>query len=175
MVMKTVRKDNTKKNKAVPAGKVHRWLAEIPDPEIPVINIAELGILRDVTYDQGDYVVTITPTYTACPAVKYISDQIKEKLKEHGIDNVRVTISYYPAWTTDWLNDNTRKKLKDYGIAPPMHSSCNKIFMTADNIPCPFCNSGSTTLISRFSSTPCKAMYQCNSCSEPFEYFKCHL
>lgn len=166
---------NSKAKIHIPAEAVEKLIADIPDPEIPVITIKDLGMLRGVEFIEGDYVITITPTYTACPAMKMIEDQIREKLAEHGITNTRVTLSYYPAWTTDWMSEETRQKLKDYGIAPPLHSSCNKIFISADNIPCPQCDSADSTVISRFGSTACKAMYQCNSCREPFEYFKCHL
>jgi len=148
-------------------------LGEIPDPEIPVISIQELGMLRKVEFDGKDYVVTITPTYTACPAMPLIENQVKEKLAAAGIHNVKVATTYSPAWSTDWISEKAKVKLKEYGIAPPRHSSCIKL--SADSkIHCPHCNSLNTEMISRFGSTGCKALYRCNSCKEPFEYFKCH-
>lgn len=149
-------------------------LGTIPDPEIPVISIKELGMLRDVVYKNGEYVVTITPTYTACPAMGLIEDQIKEKLSSFGISNVKINLAYSPAWTTDWMSEEAKQKLKKYGIAPPQHSSCSKVFASVEKLHCPHCNSSDTSIISRFSSTACKALYRCNVCKEPFEYFKCH-
>lgn len=149
-------------------------LGSIPDPEIPVISIKELGMLRDVVYKNGEYIVTITPTYTACPAMGLIENQIKEKLSGFGISNVKINLTYSPAWTTDWMSEEAKQKLKKYGIAPPQHSSCSKVFSSVEKLHCPHCNSSDTSIISRFSSTACKALYRCNVCKEPFEYFKCH-
>lgn len=153
---------------------VYNLVSEIPDPEIPVITIKDLGILRGVRIEDGEYIVTITPTYTACPAMGMISDQIKEILWSHGVNNVKVELTYKPAWTTDWLTQEAKLKLKKYGIAPPNHSSCTKLFNTAEVVSCPRCNSKHTSLISRFGSTACKALYKCNECSETFDLFKCH-
>lgn len=153
---------------------IYSWLSEIPDPEIPVITIQDLGILRDVKMKDGNYIVTITPTYTGCPAIPLIENQIKEKLLEHGLNNVVVNITYSPAWTTDWLSSEAKNKMKHYGIAPPQHTSCVKVLTDLMKVPCPLCNSANTELISRFGSTACKAMYKCKSCKEPFEHFKCH-
>lgn len=153
---------------------VYNLIAGIPDPEIPVITIKDLGILRDVKLVGDTYIVTITPTYTACPAMGMIEDQIKEILSAHGIDKVKVELTYTPAWTTDWLSQEAKTKLKNYGIAPPNHSSCSKLFSTAEIVICPQCNSKHTTLISRFGSTACKALYKCEDCKETFDLFKCH-
>ena len=153
---------------------VYNLISEIPDPEIPVITIKDLGILRDVKFVDGEYIVTITPTYTACPAMGLIEDQIKELLLEHGIPNVKVALTYTPAWTTDWLSQEAKLKLKTYGIAPPNHSSCSKLFTTAEIVLCPQCNSKHTVLLSRFGSTACKALYKCEDCKETFDLFKCH-
>ena len=153
---------------------VYNLISEIPDPEIPVITIKDLGILRDVKLVDDNYVVTITPTYTACPAMKMIEGQIKEILSGRGIDNVRVKLTYTPAWTTDWLSATAKAKLQKYGIAPPMHSSCNKVFSSVEMALCPRCNSKNTDLISRFGSTACKALYICKDCKETFDLFKCH-
>lgn len=150
------------------------FLSQIPDPEIPVINIYEMGIIRDVTFEDDVCKVTITPTYTGCPAMKLIEDQIKETLNGQGITKVEVAMVYKPAWTTDWMTAETKEKLRKYGISPPVNSSCNKIVTSLQHaIHCPICNSQNTTLISKFGSTACKSLYRCNSCKEPFEYFKC--
>ncbi len=149
-------------------------IATIPDPEIPVITIKDLGILREVKQANDGYEVIITPTYTACPAMKMIEDQIHEILTEHHIKNVKVTLTYTPAWTTDWLTTEAKQKLKEYGIAPPSHSSCSKLFSLAELVHCPRCDSKHTKLISRFGSTACKALYQCEDCHETFDLFKCH-
>lgn len=146
----------------------------IPDPEIPVITIKDLGILRGVELLNDTYVVTITPTYTACPAMGMIENQIKEILSSCNILNVKVVLTYSPAWTTDWLTQEAKQKLKKYGIAPPHHSSCNKMFNSTEVVCCPQCNSSNTSLISKFGSTACKALYTCNSCKETFDLFKCH-
>lgn len=153
---------------------VYNLIAGIPDPEIPVITIKDLGILRDVKLVDDTYTVTITPTYTACPAMGMIEDQIKDILSNHGIDKVKVELTYTPAWTTDWLSQEAKAKLKNYGIAPPNHSSCTKLFSTAEVVVCPQCNSRHTSLISRFGSTACKALYKCDNCKETFDLFKCY-
>jgi ring-1,2-phenylacetyl-CoA epoxidase subunit PaaD len=153
---------------------VYNLISEIPDPEIPVITIKDLGILREVKYMDGTYVVTITPTYTACPAMGFIESQIKEILKDHGIEKVKVELTYTPAWTTDWLSQEAKLKLKKYGIAPPHHSSCSKLFTADELVVCPQCHSKHTVLLSRFGSTACKALYKCEDCKETFDLFKCH-
>lgn len=153
---------------------VYNLISEIPDPEIPVITIKDLGILREVKYMDGTYVVTITPTYTACPAMGFIESQIKEILKDHGIEKVKVELTYTPAWTTDWLSQEAKLKLKKYGIAPPHHSSCSKLFTAEELVVCPQCHSKQTVLLSRFGSTACKALYKCEDCKETFDLFKCH-
>lgn len=150
------------------------WLSEITDPEIPVITIKDLGILRDVKIDDNSYIVTITPTYTGCPAIPLIEEQIREKMSEHGLSDVTVNITYSPAWTSDWLSDDVKVKMKTYGIAPPPHSSCVRVLGDFSRVSCPRCNSANTELISRFGSTACKALYKCKVCKEPFEHFKCH-
>jgi len=147
-------------------------LRSIPDPEIPVINIDELGILRDVVMT-GDHVeVVITPTYSGCPAMKQIEDDIITKLHEHGIEHVTVRTTYQPAWTTDWISDEAREKLRKYGIAPPGTSHATPIPLIAESIHCPHCGSLHIEEVSHFSSTACKALYRCLDCKEPFDYFK---
>jgi len=151
-----------------------RIISDIPDPEIPVITISDLGILRGVEYKNDYYLITITPTYTACPAMKMIEDQIRERLKEHGITNTKVLLTYSPAWTTDWIHVEAKERMRLYGIAPPMHSSCASVKGSTQNPPCPQCRANDTELISRFGSTACKSYYKCRQCQETFEHFKCH-
>ena len=150
-----------------------KQIESIPDPEIPVINIKELGILRDVEFKGTSCFVTITPTYNGCPAMGMIEDQIKEILHNAGFTIVKVSLSYSPAWTTDWISQEAKDKLREYGIAPPTHSSCLINFEQVD-VACPRCGSHQTKLISKFGSTACKALYQCEDCKEPFDHFKCH-
>ncbi|MDF2438681.1 MAG: phenylacetate-CoA oxygenase, PaaJ subunit [Bacteroidota bacterium] len=150
------------------------WISGITDPEIPAISITELGILRDVKLNNGEFVITITPTYTGCPAMSRIENQIRQKLTEHGLQKITINTSSSPAWTTDWITEDVKKKMKANGIAPPPHSSCVRALKDFTRVSCPYCNSSDTNLISRFGSTPCKALYSCNNCHEPFQHFKCH-
>ncbi len=146
---------------------IYTLLSGIPDPEIPVITIEELGILRGVKLTEAGCEVTITPTYTGCPAMGMIEDQIKEILHANGVGLVDVKMTYSPAWTTDWLSPEAKLKLKHYGISPPLSS-----IDTVSFIQCPNCNSFNTEIISNFGSTACKGLYRCNDCKEPFDYFK---
>jgi ring-1,2-phenylacetyl-CoA epoxidase subunit PaaD len=156
--------------------KIWQILETICDPEIPVLTIIDLGIVRDVRLQVsppgGDLegAIFITPTYTGCPAMDMITMDIKMKLLEHGYKNIKVTPVLSPAWTTDWMSEEGKRKLKEYGIAAPD----KKFEIAADGVECPQCNSTNTKLISEFGSTACKALYQCNDCKEPFDYFKCH-
>lgn len=154
---------------------IYDLISSIPDPEIPVITIKELGVLRKVEKIGEDVVVTITPTYTGCPAMRLFEDDIKSTLKEVGIEKVKLKTVYSPAWTTDWLSDETKEKLRVYGIAPPEHTSEDKSFLLGKRkeVHCPRCKSQDTELVSQFGSTACKALYKCLSCKEPFDYFKC--
>lgn len=158
----------------VTAQKIWEYLEEVFDPEVPVLTVVDLGVVRDVELTDDGCKVTITPTYSGCPAMKRIEDDIVEKLGEKGIENVSVELVLAPAWTTDWLSENGRRKLKEYGIAPPENEP-DKSVLFADPVivPCPKCNSKDTRLVSQFGSTACKAHYQCNTCLEPFDYFKC--
>ncbi len=155
---------------------IFNLLSTIPDPEIPVVNIQEMGMLRDVVLTDKGCEVIITPTYTGCPAMGMIEDDIKRVLAEKGVSNVTVKLVYAPAWTTDWMSNEAKEKMRKYGIAPPMSSACNKLtaYGKHEFIKCPYCNSTNTELISMFGSTACKALYKCEKCKEPFEYFKCH-
>lgn len=155
---------------------IWNFLAEIPDPEIPVITIEELGVLRNVEILPGKVVVTITPTYTGCPAMKLFEDDIIKTLHSNGIENVEIKMVYSPAWSTDWMSDKAKEKLEKYGIAPPVSGSQDKGFLFESGpktVRCPQCKSTNTSLKSQFGSTACKALYTCNNCLEPFDYFKC--
>lgn len=146
-------------------------LREVADPEIPVLTIADLGILRDVEIRGDEINVIITPTYNGCPAMDMIAMNIRLALLEHGYKNIKITSVLSPAWTTDWISEEGKRKLKEYGIAPPVTRSDVPSDLL---IECPQCHSTNTRLISEFGSTACKALYQCNDCKEPFDYFKCH-
>jgi ring-1,2-phenylacetyl-CoA epoxidase subunit PaaD len=150
--------------------KIWDILSNVTDPEVPVLNILDLGILRDVKINEDVIEVIITPTYTGCPAMDMISMDIKLKLLENGYKNFKITSVLSPAWTTDWMTEDGKRKLKEYGIAAPN----KKLDIAADGVECPLCNSTNTKLISQFGSTACKALYQCQDCKEPFDYFKCH-
>jgi len=155
---------------------IWKILSKIPDPEIPVISIEELGVLRDVSIVNEKTIVTITPTYTGCPAMQMFEDDIIKALHEHGVSNVEIKMVYSPAWTTDWMTDEAREKLRAYGIAPPIKGSADKGVLFANGpkeVPCPKCGSKKTTIKSQFGSTACKALYTCDDCLEPFDYFKC--
>jgi len=152
-------------------------LNEINDPEIPVLSIVDLGIVRDINLNDEELEVIITPTYTGCPAMDMIAAAIKIELATLGFKKVTVTHVISPAWTTDWMSEEGKQKLKEYGIAPPnpKQQVCNdKLFAEAETVQCPHCNSYHTHRISEFGSTACKALYQCDDCKEPFDYFKCH-
>lgn len=158
----------------VEINEIWKYLEEISDPEIPVLTINDLGIVRNVEWKEDTCLVTITPTYSGCPAMKRIEDDIVEKLHEKGIEKVEVELVLSPAWTTDWITDAGRRKLREYGIAPP-EDEVDKSVLFAEPVvvPCPKCGSTDTRMISQFGSTACKAHYQCNNCMEPFDYFKC--
>jgi len=151
-------------------------LSEIPDPEIPVITIVELGVIRKVILNsQTNIEVIITPTYSGCPAMKQMEDDVKSKLSENGFSEIKITMVYNPPWTTDWLSEEAKLKLQKYGIAPPEENTTDKSFLTGKpkSVTCPRCKSKHTSMISQFGSTACKALYKCNECLEVFDYFKC--
>ena len=150
-------------------------LEEVKDPEIPVLSVVDLGIVRKVEERaKDDYLITITPTYSGCPAMDTIEREIKETLKQNNISS-EVKTSISPAWTTDWLTEKGRKNLEEYGIAPPSEATTDKSFLTGKHkaVRCPQCKSENTTLVSQFGSTACKALYKCDDCLENFDYFKC--
>lgn len=156
---------------------VWEWLNEIPDPEIPVISVVELGVVRKVELKENNTIdITITPTYSGCPAMNVFEEDITKKLIEKGFDKVEILTVLSPAWTTDWISDEALENLRKYGIAPPIKGSQDKglLFQSGPKtLNCPKCGSDDTKIISQFGSTACKALYTCNSCKEPFEYFKC--
>jgi ring-1,2-phenylacetyl-CoA epoxidase subunit PaaD len=170
------------------AARVWAWLAEVADPEIPVISIVDLGIVRDVRIDaDGGCTVTITPTYSGCPAMQVIADAITEALRARGVAEVRLHNQLSPAWTTDWMSEEGKAKLSGYGIAPPAGQVIDVSGLRGGAlaaisrrpqprlaIVCPNCGSRHTEITSQFGSTPCKALYKCLDCREPFDYFKCH-
>lgn len=156
---------------------IYSYLSEINDPEVPVLSIIDLGIVRDVKMNDDEIEVIITPTYTGCPAMDLISTTIKIQLATLGFKKIKVTQILSPAWTTEWMSEEGKQKLKAYGIAPPnpKQQVCDqKLFAEAEAVQCPHCDSYHTHRISEFGSTACKALYQCDDCKEPFDYFKCH-
>lgn len=161
-----------------PIEQVYAWLQEVPDPEIPVLSVVDLGVVRDVAWDGDACVVVITPTYSGCPAMREITEDIRQVLARHGIGEVRVETRLSPAWTTDWMSEKGRAALKDYGIAAPAQQAIDISGISRRNagpaIECPRCGSRDTRLVSNFGSTSCKALYRCVSCREPFDYFKTH-
>jgi len=148
---------------------IRQLLEEVPDPEVPVLSVLDLGVVRQINVSDSEVEIVITPTYTGCPAMDMIAMNIRLALTEHGYQNIRIISVLSPAWTTDWMTEAGKQKLKAYGIAPPHLSSVHN-----DVVECPQCGSADTVLISRFGSTACKALYQCNNCKEPFDHFKCH-
>jgi ring-1,2-phenylacetyl-CoA epoxidase subunit PaaD len=150
-----------------------RAASDVVDPEIPVLTIADLGILRDVTVKDGAVEVAITPTYSGCPAMNMIAVEVELALRKAGIDAPRVVTVLAPAWTTDWMSAAGRQKLLAYGIVPPAQGGRRALFGT-DSVACPRCGSTDTAVISEFGSTSCKALWRCTACREPFDVFKCH-
>jgi ring-1,2-phenylacetyl-CoA epoxidase subunit PaaD len=171
---------------AVEVRQVWDWLGEVADPEIPVLSVVDLGIVRAVDLHLGECVVTITPTYSGCPAMDVIAEAVTAALHGHGLQNVRLVSQLSPAWTTDWMSEAGKEKLKSYGIAPPAQQVIDISALTSGvkrikpglvpklEVACPHCGSSNTAVTSQFGSTPCKALYRCLDCREPFDYFKCH-
>lgn len=150
---------------------IYKILEQVSDPEIPVLTITDLGIVREVSLAEGQIKIIITPTYTGCPAMDMIAVQIRLALIAAGFNNIKVISTLSPAWSTDWISESGKKKLFEYGIAPPKGNADTPL---ADGVTCPHCNSIDTKLISAFGSTACKALYKCEDCKEPFDYFKCY-
>ena len=161
---------------------IWEWLSQVPDPEIPVISLTDLGIIRDVQWQGDTLVVTVTPTYSGCPATGVINLDIETALRSHGIEKLDLKRQLAPAWTTDWITAEGREKLRAYGIAPPVDGTAadgvlagrvSRLMGNNLTIQCPRCGSTHTQKVSQFGSTPCKASYRCTDCLEPFDYFKC--
>lgn len=159
------------------AAKSAAWkvAAAVPDPEIPVVTVEDLGILRSVDLaEDGAVVAKVTPTYSGCPATQLIQQMVLEALLKAGFENARVETVLSPAWTTDWISNAGKEKLREFGIAPPQKTSNSKRALFGETlVNCPHCGAGDTERVSEFGSTPCKALYRCNACREPFDYFKC--
>jgi ring-1,2-phenylacetyl-CoA epoxidase subunit PaaD len=152
-------------------------MENVHDPEVPVLSVIDLGIIRDIRYSDNDVLeVVITPTYSGCPAMDMIAAGVRMELLENGFEKVSVITVLSPAWTTEWMSEEGKDKLKEYGIAPPLPKQqvCRTDLFSDEAVACPRCNSYHTTRVSEFGSTACKAFYQCLDCQEPFDYFKCH-
>lgn len=151
--------------------------ASVTDPEIPVLSVVDLGIVRDIRVDGEEVVAVMTPTYSGCPAMDVISRELEAALRRAGAAKVRVEKVYWPAWTTDWISERGRVALREYGIAPPAEAAAAggelvPLTRRVDSVPCPYCGSSNTDVRSEFGPTACKAIYFCNDCTQPFEYFK---
>jgi|SRR5678810_232349 ring-1,2-phenylacetyl-CoA epoxidase subunit PaaD len=156
--------------------KILSILETVTDPEVPVLTVIDMGIIRDVKEQDGNVEIMITPTYSGCPAMDVINVNIRIALATIGFKNVKITQVLSPAWTTDWMGEAGKQKLKNYGIAPPTPKQqvCNDKLFAEEAIQCPHCNSWHTHRVSEFGSTACKALYVCDDCKEAFDYFKCH-
>jgi ring-1,2-phenylacetyl-CoA epoxidase subunit PaaD len=159
----------------MPTSDIRQILSEVKDPEIPVLSILDMGIVRELRQSEGAIEVVITPTYSGCPAMDAIAFDIKAVLLRAGFEKVTVNSTLSPAWTTDWLSEEGKQKLLAYGIAPPEVATTSKraLFTAAEGVHCPHCKSSHTERVSEFGSTACKALYRCRDCREPFDYFKC--
>jgi len=144
---------------------VWQWLDELSDPEIPVISLVELGIVRDVAYSGNVLNVTLSPTYSGCPATRVIEQDVRKALGAQGVEQLVINQQISPPWTTDWMSEKGKTKLREYGIAPPGAKGRPEA--------CPLCGAGDVSVVSQFGSTPCKAQWRCDTCYEPFDYFKC--
>lgn len=155
---------------------IFKILETVKDPEVPVLSILDLGIVREVNEGKEEVEIVITPTYSGCPAMDMISAHIRQAMTANGYEQISIKTVLSPPWTTDWLSEAGKEKLKAYGIAPPVGITTDKRVLMAEfsSVHCPHCNSDNTQLISQFGSTACKAFYTCKDCLEPFDYFKCH-
>jgi ring-1,2-phenylacetyl-CoA epoxidase subunit PaaD len=151
-----------------------KLMETVYDPEIPVLSVIDLGIVRDINIQKEEIEIKITPTYSGCPAMDVIAMNIRMALIKEGFTSIKISHQLSPAWTTDWMTEAGKQKLKSYGIAPPSAKTFDKNYLETLVVECPLCRSKNTRLISQFGSTACKALYQCLNCREPFDYFKCH-
>jgi ring-1,2-phenylacetyl-CoA epoxidase subunit PaaD len=165
--METISKNITKEE-------LWKLMETVYDPEIPVLSVIDLGIVRDINVYKEEIEIIITPTYSGCPAMDVIAMNIRMALVKEGITSIKISHQLSPAWTTDWMTEAGKQKLKFYGIAPPSAKTFDKNYLENLVVECPLCRSKNTKLISQFGSTACKALYQCLDCQEPFDYFKCH-
>ncbi len=164
---------DTKQN--ITVDEIWQLMEDVYDPEIPVLSVIDLGIIRDIKNDDSEIEVFITPTYSGCPAMDMIAMNIRIALLQNGYKKIKITQQLSPAWTTDWMTENGKQKLKSYGIAPPVGKTFDQKYLEDEiKVECPQCHSTNTKLLSEFGSTSCKALYKCNDCMEPFDYFKCH-
>lgn len=153
---------------------IYSYLENVCDPEVPVLSVLDLGIVRDIKISDDAVHVKITPTYSGCPAMNTISANIKFELLAQGLKNITVEETLSPPWTTDWMSDVGKRKLKEFGIAPPQYQQKDNPLEEDAVVPCPRCESKNSELVSQFGSTSCKALYKCKDCLEPFDYFKCY-
>jgi len=157
---------------------IYSYLEQVQDPEVPALNVIDMGIVRDVLlHDDGCLEIIITPTYSGCPAMDVISMNIRILLSTIGFKKIEITQVLSPPWTTDWMSEEGKRKLRNYGIAPPnpkQQVCSDKLFAPNEAVQCPHCDSWHTHRVSEFGSTPCKSLYVCDDCREPFDYFKCH-
>ncbi|HEV2830909.1 MAG TPA: 1,2-phenylacetyl-CoA epoxidase subunit PaaD [Hanamia sp.] len=165
--METLSKNITKEE-------LWKLMETVYDPEIPVLSVIDLGIVRDINIYEEEIEIKITPTYSGCPAMDVIAMNIRMALVKEGLASIKISHQLSPAWTTDWMTEAGKQKLKSYGIAPPSAKTFDKNYLENLVVECPLCRSKNTKLISQFGSTACKALYQCLDCQEPFDYFKCH-
>ena len=155
---------------------VWAWLGQVPDPEIPVLSLVDLGVIREVSFEDETLRIAISPTYTGCPATGIIAMDVEAALRAHGMDKIAIERRLSPPWSTDWISEQGRRKLRDYGIAPPEireAARARKLLGEGPEVACPRCGSADTEEVSRFGSTPCKAAWRCRACLEPFDRFKC--
>lgn len=155
-------------------GRIWGVLAEVPDPEIPVVSVVDLGIVQGLSSIDGKLTVSLTPTYSGCPATAAINAAVRSALDKAGFAHIEIRLVLSPAWTTDMISDAGRERLRAYGIAPPPKGAATDSLRSSQPVHCPRCDSADTREVSRFGSTPCKALWQCNICLEPFDNFKCH-
>jgi ring-1,2-phenylacetyl-CoA epoxidase subunit PaaD len=148
---------------------------QVTDPEVPVLTVVDLGVVRDIEAEGKSVLITITPTYTGCPAMDVIGEELQKIFLRNGFTEVKIKTVLSPAWTTDWISEEAKEKLRKYGIAPPENSTADKNALLGKEreVKCPRCRSVQTKMISNFGSTACKALWQCEECKEPFDYFKC--
>ena len=151
-----------------------RVAGAVVDPEIPVLSIADLGVLREVRLTEGRIEVLITPTYSGCPAMTMIALEIVLALEKAGLGRATVKTVLSPAWTTDWMSEDGKRKLTEYGVAPPVGPAGRRALFGVESVACPQCGSSDTSRLAEFGSTSCKALWRCNACREPFDYFRCH-